>query len=284
MSHHHKKKSKVKSLVYIFLSFMLAFALFLFSVCMVLRVTVFSEDFMLNAMADVGYYDTVNEELSDKLKSLGHASGLKEEFVDSFLREIDMIEIEHEYIDNFYSGNETLVNTTHFKQKMLAALDQYIEDNNIDRSKATEKNLSYLVDEASEIYVAQVSIPFFSVVGNYIAKTTAPLRIAEIVLLLFAVGIAAVIWFTNEFKHRRFRYYCYALAGAALTTAMIPAVVLISDVISKVNLGSRSLYMLFVSYGNSFFMIFWIFAAFWLFLSIISFAMFYTRYKKAIGK
>ncbi len=281
MSHHHRKRSKIKSLVYIFLSFMLAFALFLLSVCMVLRFTVFSNDFMLNTMADVGYYEMVKDELSEKLKNLGHASGLTDEFVDDFVKGIDMIEVERDYINAFYSGSETLVNTNHFKQKMLAALDKFIEDNNIDRSKASEKNLSYLVDNASDIYVAHVSVPFFSVIGNYIAKTTGPLRIAEIFLALFALGISAIIWFTNEYKHRRFRYLCYGLSGAALTTAIIPSFVFISGIISQVNLGSRSLYMLFVSYGNSFFMHFWIFVVMWLFLAVLSFAMFYIRYKKA---
>ena len=79
--HRHKRKkgSKIRSAVYIFLSFMLAFSLFLLSICLTLRFTVFSKDFMLNSMADTGYYDMVKDEMKEKFKNVGHASGLSDE-------------------------------------------------------------------------------------------------------------------------------------------------------------------------------------------------------------
>ena len=64
-SHKRSKKSRFKSLVYIFLSFVLSFVLFLLSVCLVLRLTVFSGDFMKSAMSGTGYYEFVSEEFSD---------------------------------------------------------------------------------------------------------------------------------------------------------------------------------------------------------------------------
>ena len=238
---------------------------------------------MKSAMSGTGYYEFVSEEFSDGMKNLGHASGLSDEFVDDFVKKLDFIEIEGEYIDAFYTGESTLVNTTHFKQTMLGALNDYIEENNIDREKASEANLSYLVDKVAELYVAHVSIPFFSVLGNYISKLDTPLRVTEIVLAILALGIAAILYFTNEYKHRRYRYLCYGLIGATLTTAVIPAVVGIMGFVSKANISSRSLYNLFVSYFNSFFNYFWIFAGIWALLSVLSFVMFYTRFKKAVN-
>lgn len=284
MSHSSKKRSTVKSLVYCFLSFMLAFTLFLFSICMVLRLTVFSPNFMTNVMADTAYNDMVKDELTDKLKSLGNASGLDEKFVQNFVRDIDLIEVETEYISAFYSGEKTLVDTTKFKQNMRNALDKYIEDNNIDKSKANDKNLSYLIDEASAEYVNQVSIPFFSVIGNYIHKLDTPLRIAEISLGVFALIIATVIIFTNEYKHRRYKYLCYGCSGAFLAVTAIPVAAFASGFIPKVNIGTRSLYNLFVGYFNSLFMHFWFFSGALLFLSVLTFFLFYTRFKKAVGE
>lgn len=287
-SHHHKhkrsKKSKVKSVLYIFLSFMLAFSLFLLSICLTLRMTVFSRDFMLNSMADTGYYDMVKDEMADKFKNVGHASGLSDEFIDDFVKDMDLIEIERDYIYSFYSGNKTLVDTMKFKQDLLAALDKYIEDNNIDRSKASEKNLNYLADHLSKVYVSMISIPFFSVVGNYLNKLDTPLRVAEIGLGIFAIVIIALIFFTNEYSHRRFRYLCYGFTGGCLTVAVIPSVLLISGIIPKINLDDRSLYSLFVSYATSIVNHFWIYVAILAFFAGITFAMFLIKYKKALGK
>ena len=284
MSHSSNKRSIVKSVIYCFLSFMLAFTLFLFSICMVLRLTIFSPDFMTNVMADTAYNDMVKDELTSSLKSLGDASGLDDEFIKNFVKDIDLIEVETEYISSFYSGEKTLVDTTTFKQNMRNALDKYIEDRNIDKSKANEKNLSYLVDQASDKYVNLVSIPFFSIVGNYIYKLDGPLRTAEIGLGIFALIIAAVIFFTNEYKHRRYKYLCYGCTGAFLAVTVIPAVVFISGFIPKVNIGTRSTYNLFVGYFNSLFMHFWFFSGALLFLSVLTFFLFYTRFKKAIGE
>ena len=284
--HRHKRKkgSRVKSAVYIFLSFMLAFSLFLLSICLTLRMTVFSNDFMMGCMADTGYYDMVKDEMADKFKSVGHASGLPDEFVDEFVEDMDLIEIEREYISSFYSGKKTLVDTMHFKQDLMAALDRYIEKNNIDRNKASEENLSYLVDHMSKVYVNMVSIPFFSVVGNYLYKLDTPLRAAEIGLGVFALVIAAIIFFTNQYMHRRFRYLCYGFTGAFLTVAVIPSVVMISGIIPKINLDDRSLYSLFIGYMTSLFNHFWIYVGILAFLSCISFAIFIVKFKKALGK
>ncbi len=284
MSHKkNKKKERIKRLVYIFLSFVLSVCLFFLSLSLIIRVTIFSPDFMKNAMSSTAYYQFIKEEFADKLKNLGHASGLSDDFVDKFVEDFDFIEIESEYVDAFYSEGSTLVNTTKFKQSMLSALEAYIEENNIDKSKASEANLIYLVDKASEIYVAHVTVPFFSVIGNYIKKLDVPLRIAEIAFAVLSAGIIAIIYFTNEYKHRRYRYICYGTTGAALTVAVIPAVVGITGIVGKASIGTRSLYNLFVSYFSSFFNYFWAFAGVLAFFSVVAFIVFYTRFKKAIS-
>lgn len=280
---HSEHKFDVKPVIYGFLSFMLAFMLFLLSICLVLQFTLFSEDFMLNAMADTGYYEMVRDEMSDKLKNLGHASGLSDEFVDNFVRKLDIIEAEKKYISGFYSGGSTLVDTTEFKQDFLAAIDQYIIDNDIDKEKASEKNLSYLADSAASIYASKIKISFFAIVGNYIGKLESPLRTAEIGLSVAAVVIIAIIFFTNRFKHRRYRYICYGLSGGFLSVLVIPIVVFALGIIPKVNFKTRSLYNLFVGYLNAFFANFWIYAVILLFLSVLTFVLYRRHYLKAIS-
>lgn len=279
---HHRQKSRVKPILYGLLSLLLAFALFLLSVFAVLEITVFSQDYMISKMGESGYFAMTKDELKSELKSLGNASGLDESFAEDFVQSLDINGIELKYISAFYSGDTTLVDTTEFKQQLYSALDSYMDEKGIEKSSVSQENLSYFVDQASERYVTQVSIPFFSFIANYIYKASTPVMIITIVLAAVALIIALIIVLTNKYKHRRFRYLSYGCAGAFLAVTVIPVVVLLSGKISQINLNTRSLYNLFVSYANGFFMYFFIFSAILFVLSVVCFILYRRYYNKAV--
>lgn len=280
---HHRQKSRVKPILYGLLSLLLAFALFLLSVFAVLEITVFSQDYMISKMGESGYFAMTKDELKSELKSLGNASGLDESFAEDFVQSLDINGIELKYISAFYSGDTTLVDTTEFKQQLYSALDSYMDEKGIEKSSVSQENLSYFVNQASEIYVTQISIPFFSFVANYIYKASTPVLIITISLAAVALIITLIIVFTNKFKHRRFRYLCYGFTSAFLAVTVIPIVVLLSGKISQINLNTRSLYNLFVSYANGIFMYFFIFSAILLVLSVVSFILYRRYYIKAVN-
>ena len=279
----NKQKSKIKPLLYGLLSFFLAFDLFFLSIFLVIETTVFSEDFMLSKMGECGYYSMVTDELKSELKSLGNASGLDESFAEDFVNSIDILEIEHKYISAFYSGNTTLVDTKEFKRQLYTALDEYMEQKKISKESVSQENLNYFVDEAANRYVGQISIPFFSFFANYIYNASTPFLIITISLAAAALIIAAIIVFTNRFKHRRFRYLSYGCAGAFLAVTIIPVVVFLSGKISQINLNTRSLYNLFVSYTSGFFANFFIYGAILLLLSVLTFVLYRRYYLRAIS-
>lgn len=280
MSNSKKQHSVVKPILYGVLSFFLCLVLFLLSVACIVKLTVFSKDYMLNTMANEGYYSMIKDELKTSLRSLGDASGLSDDFVDSFVDTLDFRHIEASYISAFYSGEKTLVDTTAFKQNFNSALEDYIVERGLDRETVNDANVEYLVNNATAIYVNAVSIPFFSTIGNFIFKYDTPLTIAIAVLAVVAVIIGCIIVFTNEFVHRRYRYLCYAFTGNAITLTVIPSVVFISGYIPKINIGTRSLYNLFVSYFSGLFGEFYIVAGISAVVAIIFFLLFYKRFKR----
>ncbi len=282
--HHHRKKSKLKPLLYSVMAFFLSFALFLLSICMVLKFTVFSKDYMLDIMDNKGYYNMVRNELQSRLTDLVHASGFEKEFAVSFANGYDVKNAVQNYIDSFYSKSSTLVDTTEFKQQLHIAVEEYAKLKNIEIDTETENNIIYFVNEAASIYVAQISIPFFSTVGKYIDTLNTAVNITIGVLIAIALGISAVIFFTNRYKHRRFRYLCYGLTGATLATVIIPLVVSFSDKIDKVNINTRSLYNLFVGYFTNFFMYFYICAGVLAVLALASFLAYRVCYQKTISR
>lgn len=278
-----KKHSTIKPVLYSLLSFVLAFTLFILSIACIVKLTVFSRDFMLNAMATVDYYSMIRDELKTEFKNLGHASGLSDEFVDSFVDNMDVRKIETEYISSFYNGDNTLVDTIKFKQDLNMAIDEYVIEKGMDPDSLKDENVEYLVDNATSIYVNIISIPFFSTIANFIYKYDTPLTIAIGCMFVFCAVIVCIIIFTNEYKHRRYRYLCYSLITAAICTTFVPTLVFASGYISKVNIGTRSLYNLFVTYFTSFFSSFYVFAGIYAVLAVITFLLFYKKFKKATG-
>lgn len=278
--HHPQKQSKVKSFLYSVMAFFLSFVMFLLSICIVLKFTVFSQNYMLTTMDNDGYYGMVKTELQSRLTDLGYASGLDAEFAVDFAGSYDVKKAVETYIGSFYSGEDTIVDTTTFRQQLYSAVNDYAVQKKISIDTETENNIIYFVNEAASIYVDQIAIPFFSVIGKYIGGLSTAINITIIVLVAMTLGISAVIFFTNRYKHRRFRYLCYGLTGASLATLVIPVLVSLSDKITKVNINTRSLYNLFVGYFTNLFMCFYLCAGGLAVLALASFIAYKVYYQK----
>jgi len=278
--HHHRKKSKLKPFLYSVMAFFLSFVLFLLSICIVLKFTVFSKEYMLSTMDSKGYYSMVKYELQSCLTDLVYASGFEPEFAVSFANGYDVKNAVENYINSFYSSSSDLVETTEFKQKLYTAVQDYAKQRNIDITDDTEENIIYFVNEASNIYVDQISVPFFSVIGKYIDDLNNTVNIIIGILFALAMGISAVIFFTNRYKHRRYKYICYGTTGAALACVVLPLTVLLSKIIPKINITTRSLYNLFVGYFTGLFYNFYICAAVFAVISLIVFLMYVKYYEK----
>lgn len=275
-------KSKIKPVLYSVLSFFLTLVLFLLSVFMVLKTTIFSKEYMYGVMNSSGYYAMVKTELIAELQSLGKASGFDDEFSEKFVNSLDIQDSVEKYISSFYSGESTLVDTISFKQQLYKAIDQYIIDKNY--SNVSNDSIDYFVNSAADIYINQISIPFFSTIANYIYKASPYITIIILVLFAATLAIMAIIFFTNKYRHRRFRYLCYGLSGACLTTVVIPCFVFLSGKIPQINISTRSLYNLFVNYFNGLFMNFWIYVIITLIFALFTLFFYIKYYKKACSK
>lgn len=275
-------KSKIKPVLYSVLSFFLTLVLFLLSVFMVLKTTIFSKEYMYGVMNSSGYYAMVKTELIAELQSLGKASGFDDEFSEKFVNSLDIQDSVEKYISSFYSGESTLVDTISFKQQLYKAIDQYIIDKNY--SNVSNDSIDYFVNSAADIYINQISIPFFSTIANYIYKASPYITIIILVLFAAALAIMAIIFFTNKYRHRRFRYLCYGLSGACLTTVVIPCFVFLSGKIPQINISTCSLYNLFVNYFNGLFMNFWIYVIITLIFALFTLFFYIKYYKKACSQ
>ena len=241
--------SKVRHIIYGIISFVLSFVLFLLSFAIVLQSTILNPSYIMDNMNTSNYFVDKRDEIKESLVDLGYASGLDEKFFENVVDEVTIHDNTQAYLNSFYAGEKAKIDTTAFKQKFNSELDSYISKNNL--KVANDGSREYLINQAANIYAAALRIPLFATLSAYIIalKNMMPLIIGG--LAVFVAIICVIIIFTNRWKHRAVRYICYSTSAAFLTVGIIPAVLLSTGYMSKINIDSRAFYNLFVLSMNN---------------------------------
>lgn len=241
--------SKVRHIIYGIISFVLSFVLFLLSFAIVLQSTILNSSYIMDNMNTSNYFVDKRDEIKESLVDLGYASGLDEKFFENVVDEVTIHDNTQAYLNSFYAGEEAKIDTTAFKQKFNSELDSYISKNNL--KVANDGSREYLINQAANIYAAALRIPLFATLSVYLIalKNMKPLIIGGLAVLVAILCV--IIIFTNRWKHRAVRYICYSTSAAFLTVGIIPAVLLSTGYMSKINIDSRAFYNLFVQSMNN---------------------------------
>lgn len=241
--------SKVRHIIYGIISFVLSFILFLLSFAIVIQSTILNPSYIMDNMNTSNYFVDKRDEIKESLVDLGYASGLDEKFFENVVDEVTIHDNTQAYLNSFYAGEEAKIDTTAFKQKFNSELDSYISKNNL--KVANDGSREYLINQAANIYAAALRIPLFGTLSVYLIalKNMMPLIIGGLAVLVAILCV--IIIFTNRWKHRAVRYICYSTSAAFLTVGIIPAVLLSTGYMSKINIDSRAFYNLFVQSMNN---------------------------------
>lgn len=241
--------SKVRHIIYGIISFVLSFVLFLLSFAIVFQSTILNPSYIMDNMNTSNYFVDKRDEIKESLVDLGYASGLDEKFFENVVDEVTIHDNIQAYLNSFYAGEEAKIDTTAFKQKFNSELDSYISKNNL--KVANGESREYLINQAANIYAAALRMPLFTTLSAYIIalKNMMPLIIGGLAVLVAILCV--IIIFTNRWKHRAVRYICYSTSAAFLTVGIIPAVLLSTGYMSKINIDSRAFYNLFVQSMNN---------------------------------
>lgn len=241
--------SKVRHIIYGIISFVLSFVLFLLSFAIVFQSTILNPSYIMDNMNASNYFVDKRDEIKESLVDLGYASGLDEKFFENVVDEVTIHDNTQAYLNSFYAGEEAKIDTTAFKQKFNSELDSYISKNNL--KVANDGSREYLINQAANIYAAALRIPLFATLSVYLIalKNMMPLIIGGLAVLVAILCV--IIIFTNRWKHRAVRYICYSTSAAFLTVGIIPAGLLSTGYMSKINIDSRAFYNLFVLSMNN---------------------------------
>ena len=144
--------STFKKIVIILRSHVLAGLLTVLAYAVSLQFTLINDSFMLDNMNTCNYITEKKDEITSSLTDLGYASGLEEDFFKGLLDEIMIHEDTEKYIQDYYSGEGSVIDKTAFKQAFNTALDDYIEQKGISADRVSSKYREYLIKEAAKNY------------------------------------------------------------------------------------------------------------------------------------
>lgn len=275
-----KKTSKPIKILNMILSFVLALLLFLLSSSLILKIVIFSEDSLMNAINKSGYLTEKNKEITLALTDLGYASGLDESFFDGLIKDSLLYNDTSKYIANFYSGGSSVVDTTAFEEMFNTALDNYIAEKQIDPQSVNPSSREYLVESATKIYKSSLEFPLFQTIAGYYLGIKNALPIVILVDAVLIVLICIIMISSSKWKHRPAKYICYS-TGTAFLCTLAPAITLLtSGKIEQFNITSQATYKLFVALGNELVMTLIYFSAFFLVISIVLYILYRYFYPK----
>lgn len=275
--------STVKKIVNILLSLVLAVLLTVLAYAVSLQFTLFNDSFMLDNMNTCNYITEKKDEITSSLTDLGYASGLEEDFFNGLLDEIMIHDDTEKYIQDYYSGEGSVIDKTAFKQAFNTALDDYIEQKGISADSVSSENREYLIKEAAKIYKQSLELPFFGTLAGRFQNVKKLLPFVIAVCAVLSALICVIFVLSTKWKHRAVRHIYYATAATFLTTLVLPIVILLSKKIETFNIASRATYMLFVSCANNIIMCVLACSLFFLIVSVALFLVYKKLYKKAVS-
>jgi|GEM_PF-4272990 len=264
------KKESIKYLISIVLSFILSVLCVLLSIILILKITIFNEEFFRKQLEKSNYTSNVMDEVQKKFKSYGAASGFDEDFFKGAVS-MDMLKADiYREASRLYSDTDKQIDATGFRKIMHEKLLVNIEDRGINVADIDIEAIEYLSDVLTDAYVSVVSIPFTTQISRYIQTLGKVNGIALIVISAITLFCIRAIFIVNSSRRKKSRYFMYALGGTFLMMIIPVLYAFTNNRISKIAISGRALYYLVQSYAkdflNTFLILGGVFALLWLLL------------------
>lgn len=268
---------KIRDVIFGILSFILALFIFADSVCIISVSFVINEKFWIDKMNSANYFSDKADEIKNKLIVLGNAAGLTPEFFDNVVDPIQVTEDTQNYLDAYFGGENDVVKSSAFKKNFYSELEKYIAEKN---AKVDDANIEYLVENAENIYFGSLEIPLLYSMSGYFKTLGGVLPFVIAGLSVLSAVIVLILLFCNKWRHRAFKYYYFASAGACLSLLVVSVYLAVSGGLKNIILESRAMYDAVVSLGTGITVVFWAFTAFFVIVSFTLFFVYSTLFRK----
>lgn len=245
-----KNAKRVRSVICVAVSFLMALAVTLTVLCTALSLTVLNPKFAVKTAVRSQYSEHLAAELKEEFISFGNACNVDAAFFDVIFTDVitpDVIDRDTATVlQEFYAGSvQEKRDTAALEEALYARLQIYAEEKGFALTDEVNENLRGIAAELCAVYNAYVSVfsmSVFKTASRMLARYR-PLgwyaAAAGAVVFCICAGILC-LYFRK--KKNYLRYFIYAFSGAALMLLTAPLIALIMGVGGNINIGNASLY------------------------------------------
>jgi len=245
------KSLSIRNVSRLFLCFMSSVFLLVFSVLLVLRLTIFSPNFFMNQVNNSGFTQALANETNQNITQQLRGYNIPPELIENLVSaETVSAELE-ERIHSAYAGGElNSVKTADVKAELTSRLNDYLASNpNMSADAGVVEEVSGI---AGDIFDRMTAMPLIRTFASML------LRFGNLILItmvasgvLWAVLSLIIFMMLRKYLHRLLRYVAYASLGAGFMTLVAPAYLLSLRLVERANTQSEAMYSLLTSYTNN---------------------------------
>ncbi|MDA9471645.1 hypothetical protein [Enterococcus sp. 5H] len=242
-----------------FIAFLSSVFLFAFLILLTLRITLFSENYMIKQAEKVDYYSTLTDEINRQIVNSSLGNNIPDGVLNHSVSQENVETDVNAYFKAMYNaGTKYSISTEDdIETSVSQKIESYMKEKGLEATTDSQNAIDGLAKNAVTIYKGYVELPFLVSYGrkvmNYKSK-----------LVLFMV-ICGVLWALLSFFlysslkgyfHRLFRYWAYICVGSGLMMVVVPTAILVQGTLKRVGIQSKAMYDFVQGYLSSFLWLF----------------------------
>lgn len=231
-----------------------------FLVCLGVFATAVSVDLLvisspktaLNIAEKSGYAEIAADQLIEELNYLAVPSGIPEDF---FTNKVDKAEFKALFLTvaekTVCADKSYKLDLKPFNTKVLNWVTDYSKNESGDYNEETQKDIVLFANECENIYLSYVNPSFISYILTILISIKKYASLGLLISAIFTLVCGFVLFKLNHIGSF-IKYTFFAFSGAALTTGVIPTLLLSTNEISRVAISSKSLYAFATTFAQHF--------------------------------
>ncbi|MCD2255870.1 hypothetical protein FHQ08_03955 [Lactobacillus sp. CC-MHH1034] len=238
------------------LAFVLTFFLFTFSVLTIVQFTLLNPKFMHQQVVHSGYVSAVTSEAHQNISNLGAGSGIPKKVLKSVPSKYNVQQDINTFIDRAYAGAGIKLEATHIKKQLRTQVYAYARMKHLPLNQTTRHAVEQYVNKSVDQYAQSVQVPYLIQIGKNVQAIKQYVLLGLLGTLLLCLVLGSVLKKQVKLAHRMWRYLSYCLTGNGLMLIIAPYMLLGSQVIDRLGIGTKGLYRLVTTYLHTFVWIF----------------------------
>lgn len=247
----HRRKRRIRRLVSLILSFLLALCITSFLVLVGCKVGVFNTSVLLSQLNKTNYYENISNAIRENVGDIVRPTGLPESVLEGVIDDDRVYLDAKATIEASLENKKYQVDMTYLEQTFTKNIDAYIRRENKLSNASTQAGLKKLLNEIKEEYIRLLDFPFIKYFVKYQAMYEKIFLPAAAGLLVVIIILCFVLIKMQRWAHRGIRYISYATLASAIMTGILPLIIQLSGAYKRINISPKYLYNLLMGVISS---------------------------------